>query len=265
MMTLNELLQKYGEKRVSTLTKYPSILTYHNFSDTGIGLAPSLVENKLFPAEEDCFVTEKIDGANSRIIVFNHDYIIGSRDLFLYAKGDRYGDPALNIVNTIKNCADKMVEILEQQDEFLYVIYGETYGGSINSSKNYTIDKTYSYCMFDIAALPLTTAETILNYGIESLLSWREYKNTHWKTTDELKKLADECQTNIVPYLEVMKGKDMPITLKDTYNWLKQYYDTRAGINNIGKSEGVVARTGNRSLIRKIRFNDYEKTAEIME
>ena len=260
-MTLNDILSKYGEKKLNILTKYPSILTYHVPSEKGI-LRPELAETKSFSDYEQCFVTEKIDGANSRIIIFNNDYIIGSRILFLYSKGDRFGDPTLNIVNTVKAHAEKFTDTLEYQHKNIYIIFGETYGGNMNlASVNYTIDRALAFRVFDIVELPLRKVEKILNDDdFEKIIAWREHKNTHFKTVDEIKKITDECQINTVPYMDVIKGSDMPVTLKDTYDWLKKYHNTMAGINNHGVSEGVVVRTNDRKLIRKIRLDNYEKT-----
>lgn len=259
-MTLNDILSKYGKEKLNTLTKYPSILTYHVPAEKGV-LRPFLAENKSFPEDEQCFITEKLDGANSRIIVFDNDYIIGSRILFLYAKGDRFGDPTLNIVNTVKPYAEIMAETLKHQNKYVYVIFGETYGGNITlGSANYTIDRSLSFRVFDIVALPLKKIETLLSYDIEKIMIWRENKNTYFKNVDEVKKISDECKMTTVPYMDVVKGSDMPVTLEDTHDWLKQYYTTRAGINNHGMSEGVVVRTKDRKLIRKIRINNYEKT-----
>ena len=72
---------------------------------------------------------------------------------------------------------------------------------------------------------------------------------------------------NTVPYIKICKGTDIPIDRKETYDWLKTFEKSNATIDedffemgNKSKAEGVVVRNENRSFIRKIRFEDYEKT-----
>ena len=68
---------------------------------------------------------------------------------------------------------------------------------------------------------------------------------------------------NMVPYLFTMNGHDMPTERSETYEWLKQFEDTKACIDEdkfTGRAEGVVVRNSDRTMIRKIRFEDYEKT-----
>ena len=69
----------------NSLTKYPSIQTFHKM-EKGI-----LKDELTFPANEslEVYMTEKIDGSNIRFIIYNGDYLIGSRKEWIYAKGDR--------------------------------------------------------------------------------------------------------------------------------------------------------------------------------
>ena len=64
----------------------------------------------------------------------------------------------------------------------------------------------------------------------------------------------------MVPSINVFKGCDLPHDVSSTYEWISSYRKTLAGIDNNGKSEGVVIRLYDRSIIRKIRFEDYERT-----
>ena len=54
----------------------------------------------------------------------------------------------------------------------------------------------------------------------------------------------------------------MPDTLRETYEWLKHFSKSNVVLdeNGSGLSEGVVVRSEDRSYIKKIRFEDYEKT-----
>lgn len=258
MITLNEIIKKYGIDKLNSLTKYPSILTYHDLGEKG-SLKPSLVENKSFKNENNVYLTEKIDGTNSRIVFWNNDFLIGSRENFLYAKGDRFGDSTLNIVNTIKDIANKISDSID--NNYIYILYGETYGGNVTSaSKNYTCDKSYNFRMFDVVIIPIETAVQILTKPIEEISSWREHGGQCFLTVDDIKLFSEKYNIITVPYIKIINGKETPLDLKSTYEWLQEFSITKAGINNTGKTEGVVVRNFNRSLIRKIRFEDYERT-----
>ena len=108
MTFINEILtyETDGLRKLNSITKYPSVLTYHNLGQRG-SLVDSLVEDKCFDKHRSVYITEKIDGTNSRIVFSTNangevdDYIIGSREDFLFAKGDRIVNPALGIVKNM--------------------------------------------------------------------------------------------------------------------------------------------------------------------
>lgn len=255
MNKLNSIIEKYGIEKLNTLTKYPSIMTYHNLGDRGC-LAESFVDDKDFSSVDECYITEKIDGTNARIIYADGDYIIGSREELLFAKGDRIVNPQLNIVNTIKNMADKLMF----GPDGIVVLYGEVYGGNVTkSSKEYTDRKTLGFRMFDIADI---ADFSILEQPIENISSWREHGGQKF---NDVNVVLDFCQYHnfdVVPYLSVIKGNEMPKDRLSTFKFLKNFSETKAGIDNHGKAEGIVVRNLDRSIIRKIRFEDYEKTAK---
>ena len=258
-MTINEIIKEYGIEKLNTLTKYPSILTYHVLGEKG-SLRESLVEDKTF-GNEKVYVTEKIDGTNCRIVFLNGDYVIGSRENLLFAKGDRFGDPALNIVNTIKMFADRICRLYQFNDGKLHVFYGETYGGNVTSaSKQYTSDKTYAFRLFDCTVMLDETIHDIMSADISQISSWREHNWDRFCNVDDVKFASNAIDVETVPYIETIEGSAMPTTLKGMYDWLQQFSKTRAGINNNGMAEGVVVRNYDRSLIRKIRFEDYIRT-----
>ena len=120
-------------KKLNSATKYPPIPTYHKLGDKG-----KLQEDSIdfaSPKENvvDVFhpqrviATEKIDGTNGRIVFSKEQgYFIGSREELLYAKGDLIVNPTLNIVETLKPIADRILsEICRTQDHHLWVFYFE--------------------------------------------------------------------------------------------------------------------------------------------
>lgn len=91
-------------RAINSLTKYPSILTYHALGDRGRVSDRVQVDFGTDPV----LVTEKIDGTNARIICRDGDYLIGSREELLHARGDRVHNPAMGIVDAMRPIADRM-------------------------------------------------------------------------------------------------------------------------------------------------------------
>lgn len=241
------------------MTKYPSILTYHEMGNKG-SLNSTLTGDGSFKRDTGYYVTEKIDGTNSRIIVCGDDFILGSREHLLYARGDRFGDPAQHIVETVKSYAEIIINKIKDASG-LYVFYGETYGGNITAaSREYTKDQTYSFRLFDFISIPFKNLEDILKKPVQELSCWREGDHGYFGSVDDLKKMAEDIGIPRVPPLAVVPGNEIPDDPPDTYQWLQQYRKTEAGINAEGNAEGVVIRTRDRSIIRKLRFEDYERT-----
>ncbi len=257
MVTINELIAEYGFDKLNSLTKYPSILTYHTMGEKGI-LQESLSEDASFHVP--VYVTEKIDGTNTRIVMDSTgDYLIGSRANFLTAKGDRIANPAMGIVGAITAAAERLTECSCLETDGLKVIYGETYGGSITpASKQYTNDKSIDFRLFDIVVIPEKTCRRMLSNTPDHIVSWRERGGQGFQNYDVLTNVSDKAEIEMVPLLTTEQW--MPTDRADVYKWLQRYKTTSAGINNEGRAEGVVLRDYNRSLIRKIRFEDYERT-----
>ncbi|WP_236142941.1 RNA ligase family protein [Nostoc sp. CMAA1605] len=100
-MSFDFSLRSCDLNKLNSLTKYPSIPTYHALGEKG----KLLEETVTFDGE--VILTEKVDGTNSRIILLpDGNYVLGSREELLFAKGDLIGNPALGIVNSLKGVAD---------------------------------------------------------------------------------------------------------------------------------------------------------------
>lgn len=253
MDTLNQIIDKYGIVKLNTATKYPSIMTYHNLGEKG-SLIESHVDNRDFSSYNECYITEKIDGTNARIIFINGDYIIGSREELLFAKGDRIVNPQLSIVKTIKGIAE---QLRYSSDSSISVLYGEVYGGNVTqASKQYTNDKTFGFRVFDIAEVQLSIFENHL----DKISSWREHGGQIFANVEQIGLFAERYGLETVPYISIIDGKEFPMDRLSTYKFLQRFAETKAGINMSGKAEGIVVRSFDRSLIRKIRFEDYERT-----
>ncbi|WP_282940109.1 RNA ligase family protein [Paenibacillus sp. RC67] len=251
-------------KKINSLTKYPSILTYHELGERG-RLTNELSESKGFANSDEVFVYEKVDGENSRIIIFKNnneiDYLIGSREELLYAKGDRIGNPYGNIAEFLKPLAETLIAgILPKEDWALTVIYQESYGGKTKAAKNYTDSKTQGYRVFDVFSLNQEQLVRLLELPQEKIAEWRDHGNQPFYDEAEKRKFVERMDLEFAPLLETVKGSDFPISLEHTFSFLKQFEGTRVGMDASGKSEGIIVRTSDRKQIRKIRFEDYERT-----
>lgn len=262
-MDLNTLVEYYGLERINSFSKYPSILTYHDMGDKGV-LKEDFSENCNFKDSNKCYITEKIDGTNTRILMLNSDYFIGSRENFLYAKGDRFGDPALGIVGNVKTVANKIAESRMLKEDVVYILYGETYGGAVTAgSKNYTDNKSYGFRIFDVVQMSLADSKQILEKTTEQISTWREHGGQHYLDVELFQQWAKEiAKVDTVPYIGTVTGADIPLERKAVFDWMQQFSTTLASINSTGKAEGIVIRDLDRSLIRKIRFDDYIRTGK---
>jgi hypothetical protein len=251
-------------RKLNSITKYPSILTYHQIGEKG-RLTERYSEDKTFPYREDLYIYEKVDGENSRIILLNTgigdsaDYIIGSREELLFAKGDRIGNPYGNISELLSPIADNLGEVFKgDYNHFLTVIYQESYGGKTKASKNYTNNKKQDYKVFDVFSLSYSEFIKLMNASLESIARWRDSGNQPFYYEDQKQDFINEYGLSPAPLLE--KTDVLPWSIEDTYNYLNKFKDTKAGIDAHGKSEGIIVRTHDRKMIRKIRFEDYERT-----
>ncbi|WP_025845402.1 RNA ligase family protein [Paenibacillus ehimensis] len=251
-------------KKMNSLTKYPSILTYHQLGERG-RLTNELSEAKGFSGSDDVFVYEKVDGENARIILFKNgndiDYLIGSREELLFAKGDRIGNPYGNIAEFLRPLADKLIDRMCPDEGWaLTVIYQESYGGKTKAAKNYTETKTQAYKVFDVFSLDKKELEHLLTLPQEKIAEWREHGKQPFYHEAAKLDFVQTMELEYAPLLTSVKGAAFPQSLEETFSFLKQFEQTQVGIDAKGKSEGIIVRTADRKLIRKIRFEDYERT-----
>lgn len=258
--SLLDVIKVFGVDNLNSMTKYPSIQTYHEINRGCVN--QNLTNNEGFE-DENVYITEKIDGTNGRIIFLNDDYIIGSREELLYRKGDTFGNPSQGIVDIMRLYADMMVDKVPH-DGVLRVFYGEVFGSNINGAKQYTKHRTSSVNFFDCIEFN-DGFEEIIQKPTERISIWRENGGQPFLGVTEFRnKFIDMGYAgNIVPDIGVIYGYDMPTERSETYEWLKQFENTKACLDTekfTGRAEGVVIRNESRTMIRKIRFEDYEKT-----
>ncbi|WP_145409603.1 RNA ligase family protein [Paenibacillus xylanexedens] len=252
-------------KKINSITKYPSIYTYHQLGERG-RLNDALTESRGFEGSESVYIYEKVDGENSRIILLKNadgeiDYLIGSREELLYAKGDRIGNLYGNIADFLRPIADEIIANDKLQGDWaLKVIYQESYGGKTKASKHYSDKKTQNYRVFDVFSLNQVELNNLIEFPLEKIAEWREHGNQPFYNEDDKQRLVEHLGLQAAPLLEVTTGSEFPVSLEDAFSYLKKFEKTQVGIELAGKSEGIIVRTVNRNQIRKIRFEDYERT-----
>jgi hypothetical protein len=239
--------------KLNSMTKYPSIPTYHALGDKGRLL------DEFVSFDGEVVLTEKVDGTNSRIIILpDGNYILGSREELLFAKGDLIGNPALGIVDALRSIAD----LLPQSKHKIIVVYLELYGGKVTpASKQYTAKQSVGWRLFDVAVI--TNIAMLFTKSLQQLAVWRDNGGQTFLDEDQLGKASIEFGLELTPRLATVEA--LPISIEETYEFLKALLpktkvvlDEGAG----GRAEGIVARTYNRSVIAKIRFEDYERHAK---
>lgn len=241
-------MTKLDLRRVNSLTKYPSIPTFHTLDPRTGELLDEHVD---FPGV--VLVTEKVDGTNGRIITLpDGTWLVGSREELLTARGDLVHNPMLGIVDALRDVADD----LTMQDDVIRVFYLEVYGGKIGKQgKHY--GPGVGRRLFDV--VEVADYEELLARPREQISSWREHGGQRFLPELELARWTTD-DVELTPRLSAAL---LPTDVAQVRDWLGDLLPaTRAALGDHapGRAEGVVVRTLDRSAVAKIRFEDYDRT-----
>ncbi len=243
---------------LNSLTKYPPIETYHALDPKNGNLLEECV-----PFTGHAVLTEKLNGTNGRIVLLpGGDYYIGSREELWYARGDRIINPSFRLVETLKPVAERLAAERPEpvENEWVASLYFEVYGHKIGESAGqYTSGDAVGYRLFDVAfARP-----EVLTRSRQQISVWRESGGQRWATERVLNAISKEHGLDLTPRMDTVPGSELPTSVETTHEWLcgvmpltRARLDEQAG----GRPEGLVLRTLDRSVIAKVRFEDYEKT-----
>ena len=250
MLSIDDI--DFDLSKLNSLTKYPSIPTYHELGERGI-----LKESHVDFAHNDIICTEKVDGTNARIIAMpDSSYILGSREDLLYASGDIIHNPALGIVDFIRPFANKF----RHSDNCVRVFYGELFGGKVGAaSKNYSRTGAVGWRLFDV--VEIWNYEELYALEKSKIAAWRDNGGQTFLSECDMLNLAESLGMSVTPRL--LLTESLPDTVSDTYSFLKAVSkDTLVALDDTANkaSEGIVVRTSDRKLIAKIRHEDYERT-----
>jgi hypothetical protein len=241
--------------KLNSLTKYPSILTYHTLDPKNGGLMEG---GTAFAGT--VIGTEKVDGTNSRVICLPDGcFVLGSREELLYGKGDLIGNSSLGIVDALKETADRLTDGGRAE---ITVYYFEVFGGRVTAnSKQYTGAQRVSVRLFDVVAL--REYDAILSQPTAQIAQWRDNGGQSFADEATLERVAARHGLTLTPRLFAINGAELPQGIHDTLAFLQTRLpaslcrlDEGAG----GKPEGIVLRSPDRSTIAKARFEDYERT-----
>lgn len=248
-------------RALNSLTKYPSIPTYHeldprngNLTEEAIGFTGTVIG------------TEKVDGTNARIILLPPDdggYLLGSREHLLYANGDLIGDPTLGIVEHLRSVADGMSRLGGYgHGDTAFVYYLELYGGKIGGqAKQYSTQGAVGWRLFDVATID--NLEEKLTWAPERISTWRDNGGQRFADETTLQHDAHAAGLDLTPRLFSTFGAALPQTLTGMAELLGAHLSgTLVALDDSAKgaAEGIVLRAPDRSVIAKARFQDYERT-----
>jgi hypothetical protein len=242
-------------ERLNSLTKYPSIPTYHALDPKNGSLLETPIE-----FTGPLLATEKIDGTNARIVALaDGSYLLGSREEFLYARGDLIGNPAMGIVAALRDIAERLAAL---RLPGVTVWFGEFYGGKVTgASKQYTAQQQTGYRLFDVVRLE--ECEPLLARSQAELSAWRESGGQPFVAEGQLTQLAAQGGLDLTPRVAEFTAEDLPHDVAGVHAFLQRTLDrTRAALDADagGRPEGLVVRALDRSRIAKLRFEDYERT-----
>ncbi len=203
--------------------------------------------------------TDKIDGTNARIVRLpDGEYIIGSRTEFLFGRGALIGNPALGIVDCVRDVAERLVSA--EHPESITVYFGEVFGGKVTqASKQYTGSRGVAFRLFDV--VEIADYAELLGRTREELSAWREAGGQPFLDEESLRSRAVSLEVAVTPRLGTMPA--LPTALEETLRFLEATVPTtRSAIDDGagGQPEGIVARTADRASIAKLRFQDYRRT-----
>ncbi|MCR5888324.1 hypothetical protein LRS06_11230 [Hymenobacter sp. J193] len=269
--------------QLNTLTKYPSILTLHALGDRG-RLTADFTTPALF--SQSLTATEKIDGTSARLLVFaDGSYVVGSRENLLTVSGDLLFDPAVGIVEGLSRLvfphyANEQGHLprlahgaAAGQPAPLTVLFGEFYGGKVTgNSKQYGPPDQVGFRVFDVAVFTdATVLATQLQADVRDLSTWREYETPTgmrygqpFLAETALAAYLDQVGLPAVPPLPTYTASAAASTHESVLAWLREHIPhTQAalpGQSALGRAEGAILRSADRSTIVKVRFEDYERT-----
>ena len=97
--------------------------------------------------------------------------------------------------------------------------------------------------------------------------------NQPYLNTDELDDFCKRFSIDRTPIIKEIKASEIPVDCRETFAWMQSFAKSRSVLDiptegmelnlKYARAEGVILRTKDRSMIRKLRFEDYQKGERI--
>jgi len=242
--------------KLNSMTKYPSILTYHALGDKGV-----LQDTVQIPFEGRIIGTETVDGTNARLIFCpDQSVLVGSREDLLWERRDLIGNPAMGIVDSVNETVKSLFEELCRPSR-IAVYFVEVFGRNIGGgAKNYTKTGKVGFRLFDVVLIE--NFDEIFAWPADRIAHWRDGGGQRYVDADAIARLAAEIGFQTVPPLFDADASRLPSDLEGTYQFLLGFKTSLCKLDDEanGIPEGIVVRSPDRSRIAKLRREDYERT-----
>jgi hypothetical protein len=176
------------------------------------------------------------------------------------------GNPAMGIVEALKPVAERLSDSPVVGERLggghLVVLFLEVFGGKVTAnSKQYTGERAVGFRLFDAATIDGIAALLALDPSEASV--WRDAGGQRFAEYGEVERLSRDLNVALMPELFRAESTDLPRTIQQTQEFLSNRIlrtfvalDEAAG----GQPEGIVVRSADRSVIAKLRFEDYRRT-----
>lgn len=249
-------------RALDSATRYPSIPTYHKLDPKG----GSLTEERNVTFDGPVIATEKVDGTNTRIILLGGSYyLIGSRTELLYGRGDMIHNPALGIVDAVRDIAEAAIREKLTPSPKVNVLFGEVYGHKVTgAAKQYTNTGKVGFRLFDIMTMDTNEFMELLTRPVQQIAAWRDAGGQTFVSETVLRAwTATPPGFTLTPRRFEVESDELPTDVAGMAEWLTmRATTTTAGLddNLPGRAEGLVLRTADRSVIAKVRHEDYRRT-----
>lgn len=290
MSLLDELVTKYNFDKINALTRYPSILDYHQIEDEKATNKLATRDYQPIPPQPEkmpIVIKELVDGDVIRIISIDNDFFIGDNTDMIHARGDRIiSNP--RIVPMYK-ALNSFFGANMTNNERLMVLIAVCYGGELSpiyksNEIKCVLLEGYTLKLNDVISL-------CRDNEIEAIQKWVDTLHQPFWSIKTLTRFCTACNLEPLPILKETTLNSIPTEITDMKELINQYkysslftetevktkenkkLDTKTptiNIDDIEKdddieflfnnkipSKGIVIRSLDRTYIRKVNFKHY--------
>jgi len=258
------LLHSRRLERENTLTKFPSIPTFHRLQN-GV-----LTDEVAVPevAGKEIVAAEKIDGINLRIAIGAGTVAIGTRENYIFSSTSSIVCNR-HIVEALLSTGVRVIP--EPHGKQPVVVYGELFGKKFNGGSVYSKNpKLAGFRVFAVREIGQLDTEKYLESDVP--LGVIAAKRERWELGIRLLGKGATSQTlksygvfgaEPVPLLEA-PPLEVGMGLEETYQWMNSVvWLTNVPLDDEPmknrRAEGLVVHVEGTNAVAKLRFADYER------